>query len=61
MYIYIYIHIYIHHFLNKIENIGSLPEGEILGSMGIEGIYSTYHMGGDLASLCKFSEAMDNK
>ena len=49
------------HFLNKIENIGSLPEGEILGSMGIAGIYSTYHMGGDLASLCKFSEAMDNK
>ena len=49
------------HFLNKIENIGSLPEGEILGSMDIAGIYSTYHMGGDLASLCKFSETMDNK
>ena len=49
------------HFLNKIENIGSLPEGEILGSMDIAGIYSTYHMGGDLASLCKFLETMDNK
>ena len=49
------------HFLNKIENIGSLPEGEILGSMDIAGIYSTYHIGGDLASLCKFSETMDNK
>ena len=49
------------HFLKKIENIGSLPEGEILGSMDIAGIYSTYHMGGDLASLCKFSETMDNK
>ena len=49
------------HFLNKIENIGSLPEGEILGSMDIAGIYSTYHMGEDLASLCKFSETMDNK
>ena len=49
------------HFLNKIENIRSLPEEEILGSMDIAVIYSTYHMGADMASLCQFSETMDKK
>ena len=50
-----------YHFLNKIKKIGKLPEGAILCTMDVVGIYSNKPHGKGLASLYRFLETRDNK
>ena len=49
------------HFLNKIKKIGKLPEGAILCTMDVVGLYPNIPHGEGLASLYKFLETRENK
>ena len=49
------------HFLNKITKIGKLPEGAILCTMDVVGLYPNIPHGEGLASLYKFLETRKNK
>ena len=49
------------HFLNKITMLGSLPEGVILCTMNVVGLYPNIPHGEGLASLHRFLETRDNK
>ena len=49
------------HFLNKIKKLGSLPDGAILCTMDVVGLYPNIPHGEGLASLRRFLETRDNK
>ena len=49
------------HFLNKIKKTGKLPEGAILCTMDVVGLYPNIPHGVGLASLYKFLETRENK
>ena len=49
------------HFLNKIKEIGKLPEGAILCTMDVVGLYRNIPHGEGLASLYKSLETRENK
>ena len=49
------------HFLNKIKKIGKLPEGTILCTIDVVGVYLNIPHGEGLATLYKFLETRDNK
>ena len=49
------------HFLNKLKKIGKLPEGEILCTMDVVGLYPNIPHWEGLASLYKLLETRDNK
>ena len=49
------------HFLNKIKKLGSLPNGAILCTMDVVGLYPNIPHGEGLDSLRRFSETRDNK
>ena len=49
------------HLLNKIKKLGSLPDGAILCTMDVVGLYSNIPHGEGLASLRRFLETRDNK
>ena len=49
------------HFLNKIKEIGKLPEGAFLCTMDVAGLYPNIPHGEGLASLYKFLETRENK
>ena len=49
------------HFLNKIKKIGKLPEGAILCTMNVVGLYPNIPHGEGLACLYKFLETRENK
>ena len=48
-------------FQNKIKKIAKLPEGKILCTMDVVGLYPNIPHGEGLASLYKFLESRDNK
>ena len=48
------------HFLNKIKKLGSLPDGAILCTMDVVGLYPNIPHGEGLASLRRFLETRDN-
>ena len=49
------------HFLKRIKKIGKLPEGAILCTMDVVGLYPNIPHGEGLASLYKFLETRENK
>ena len=49
------------HFLNKNKKLESLPDGIILCTMDVVGLYRNTRHGEGLASLRRFSETRDNK
>ena len=49
------------HFLNKIKKLGRLPDGAILCTMDVVGLYPNILHGEGLASLRRFLETRDNK
>ena len=49
------------HFLNKIKKLGSLPDGAILCTMDVVGLYPNIPHGEGLDSLRRFLETRDNK
>ena len=49
------------HFLNKIKKLGSLPDGAILCTMDVVGLYPDIPHGEGLDSLRRFLETRDNK
>ena len=49
------------HFLNKIKELGSLPDRAILSTMDVVGLYPNIPHGEGLASLRGFLETRDNK
>ena len=49
------------HFLNKIKKLGSLPDGAILCTIDVVGLYPNIPHGEGLASLRRFLETRDNK
>ena len=49
------------HFLNKIKKIGSLPDGAILCTMDVVGLYPNIPHGEGLDSLRRYLETRDNK
>ena len=49
------------HFLNKIKKTGKFPEGAILCTMDVVGLYPNIPHGEGLASLYKFLETRENK
>ena len=49
------------HFLNKIKRLGSLPDGAILCTMDVVGLYPNIPHGEGLASHRRFLETRDNK
>ena len=48
-------------FLNNLKKIGKLPEGAILCTMDVVGLYPNIPHGEGLASLYKFLETRENK
>ena len=69
VYIYIYIYIYIYklnikdtnHFLSKLKSLGKLPQGAILCTIDIVGLYPNIPHSEGLNSLRRFLELRDNK
>ena len=49
------------HFLNKIKKLGSLPDGVILCTMDVVGLYPSIPHGEGLASHSEFLKTRDNK
>ena len=49
------------HFLNKIKKLGSLPDGAILCTMDVVGLYPNIPHGEGLDSLRRYLETRDNK
>ena len=49
------------HFLNKMKKLGSLPDGAILCTVDVVGLYPHIPNGEGLASLRRFLETRDNK
>ena len=49
------------HFLNKIKKIGKLPEGAILCTIDVAGLYPNIPHGEGLVSLYKFLETREKK
>ena len=51
----------INHFLNKMKKLGNLPDGPILCTMYIVGLYPNIPHAEGITSLCRFLETRDNK
>ena len=49
------------HVLDKIKKLGSFPDGEILCTMDVDGLYPNILHGEGLVSLRRFLETRDNK
>ena len=49
------------HFLNKIKKLGRLPDGAIVCTMDVVGLYANIPHGEGLDSLCRYLETRDNK